>query len=199
MPTATDLIRSRSMEITPQQVRSATFSQARKGFDSAEVTEYLQQVAEEMARLHNHAVAMERSARAARERLQSLTGLSDPDEVIGQGDPTPVERALQLAHRAAEAVRDEAKAEAGRILAQAREEAENIGSAEAVRLRSEIDILIGRREFLVADLEQIEEFIAAQRRRIQSAGRELLAFAENVAVGLGAESRPHPDQEVLDL
>ncbi len=199
MPTVTDLIHSRSMDLTPQQVRSAKFSLSRKGYDSTEVTEYLQQVAEEMARLHNHAVSMERSARSARERLQSLTGLSDPDEVIADGDPTPVERALKLAHRAAEAVRDEAKAEAARILAQAREEVKNLESSEAVRLRSEIDVLIGRREFLQADLEQIEEFIAAQRRRIQSAGRELLSFAENVPLGLGAESRPHPDQEVLDL
>ncbi len=199
MPTTTDRVRRRAVEITPQQVRKATFSQSRKGFDSTEVTEYLHQVAEEMARLHNHAVTMERMGRAARDRLQSLTGLLDPDEVVADGDPTPVQRALQLAHRAAEAVRDEAKAEAARILAQARAEAEGLESSEAVRLRSEIDVLIGRREFLLADLEQLDEFISAQRRRIQSAGRELLAFAENVPLGLGSESRPHPDQETFEI
>ncbi len=60
------------MDITPQQVRQATFSLTRKGFDPSEVAHYLQQVADEMARLHNHAVAMERMARAAKERLSAL-------------------------------------------------------------------------------------------------------------------------------
>lgn len=85
------------------------------------------------------------------------------------------------------------------MLAKARLQADGLESDEAVRLRSEVDVLIGRREFLLADLEQLDEFISAQRRRIQSAGRELLAFAENVPLGLGSESRPHPDQESLDL
>lgn len=199
MPTANDRRRSVAVDITPQQVRNATFSQSRRGFDPVEVAEFLQQVAEELARLHNHAVTMERLGRAARERLQSLTGLSDPDENISDGDPAPLERALHLAHRAAEAVRDEARAEAARMLAKARLQADGLESDEAVRLRSEVDVLIGRREFLLADLEQLDEFISAQRRRIQSAGRELLAFAENVPLGLGSESRPHPDQESLDL
>lgn len=89
MPTANDRRRSVAVDITPQQVRNATFSQSRRGFDPVEVAEFLQQVAEELARLHNHAVTMERLGRAARERLQSLTGLSDPDENISDGDPAP--------------------------------------------------------------------------------------------------------------
>ena len=187
------------MEITPQQVRQAKFSVIRKGFDPSEVAHYLQQVADEMARLHNHAVAMERMARAAKERLSALTGLSDPSEVITDADPTPVERALQLAHRAAEAVREQARQDANQIVAAAQVEAENRGDVEAARLREEIDLLTGKREFLAADLEQLEDFIAAQRRRILSVGREMLAFAENVPLGVGREPRLDPDQESLQL
>lgn len=187
------------MDITPQQVRQATFSLTRKGFDPSEVAHYLQQVADEMARLHNHAVAMERMARAAKERLSALTGLCDPSEVITDADPTPVERALQLAHRAAEAVRTQARQDAQQIMAAAQTEAESRGALEAVRLREEIDLLTGKREFLAADLEQLEEFIAAQRRRIHSVGREMLAFAENVPLGLGHEPSLHPDQESLQI
>jgi DivIVA domain-containing protein len=187
------------VELTPQQVRQAKFSVTRKGFDPTEVSHYLQQVADEMARLHNHAVAMERMARAAKERLSALTGLSDPSEVVSDGDPTPVERALQLAHRAAEAVRTQAREDAKHIIAGAHAEAEARSQAEAARLREEIDVLTGKREFLAADLEQLEEFIAAQRRRIHSAGREMLAFAENVPLGLGHESSLHPNQESLKI
>jgi len=187
------------VELTPQQVRLAKFSLRRKGFDPTEVSHYLNQVAEEMARLHNHAVAMERMARASKERLSALTGLSDPSEVIPDGDPTPVERALLLAHRAAEAVRVQANKDAKEIVAKAQAEAENSGAAQTARLREEIDVLTGKREFLAADIEQLEDFIAAQRRRIHSAGREMLAFAENVPLGLGHEAVLHPDQESLKI
>ncbi len=106
---------------------------------------------------------------------------------------------MQLAHRAAEAVRTQARQDAQQIMAAAQTEAESRGALEAVRLREEIDLLTGKREFLAADLEQLEEFIAAQRRRIHSVGREMLAFAENVPLGLGHEPSLHPDQESLQI
>jgi cell division initiation protein len=199
MATTSKTKRVAAAELTPQQVRRASFSQTRKGFDPTEVTEFLKEVSEEMARLHNHAVAMERTALAARERLQALTGLTDADEVPADADPNPVERALFLAHRAAEAVRAEARVEAAKMIAEARAAVEGISSEHALQLREEIDILVGRREFLMADLDQLEEFLSAQRRRLQSAGRELLAFAESVPVGLGAESRLLPGQRALEI
>jgi cell division initiation protein len=186
-------------DLTPQQVRRASFSQTRKGFDQTEVTEFLKQVSEEMARLHNHAVAMERSAIAARDRLQALTGLTDADEIPAEADPNPVERALFLAHRAAEAVRAEARAEAAKMIDEARTAVEGIGSEHAAQIREEIDVLVGRREFLLADLDQLEKFLEAQRQRLQNAGRELMAFAESVPVGLGPESRLHASQRELEL
>jgi DivIVA domain-containing protein len=199
MATTSKTQRPAAAELSPQQVRRASFSQTRKGFDPTEVTAFLKEVSEEMARLHNHAVAMERAALAAKDRLLSLTGLTDADEVPNDADPNPVERALFLAHRAAEAVRAEARVEAAKMVAEARGAVEGISSEHAAQLREEIDVLVGRREFLLADLDQLEEFLAAQRRRLQSAGRELLAFAESVPVGLGPESRLHPGQRALEL
>lgn len=182
-------------ELTPQRVRTARFTSVRKGFDPAEVTEFLLEVAEELARLHNRTLEAERDARSSRERLQALTGVRDVDGPGSESEGAPVERALHMAHRAAEAVRLEAKAEAAQIIAEARAAAVETSGSVAEELRREIDSLVGRREFLLADIEQLDEFLAAQRRRVHSAGRELLAFAENVPLGLGAKQVHAGDRE----
>ena len=60
-------------EITPQQVRTATFRTTRKGFDPDEVSTFLRSAAEALEVAQNQAAAMEARARAAVTRLQEMT------------------------------------------------------------------------------------------------------------------------------
>ncbi|MEM1332844.1 MAG: DivIVA domain-containing protein [Actinomycetota bacterium] len=142
------------MDISPQQIRTAEFSAARKGLDPDEVREFLERVASELERAQNQSTAMEARARAAVARLQELSEgaaaqapVADPTpatesahapEPAATADPTPtrddadtISRTLLLAQRTADSVVAEAEAEAARIRAEADTEA--AGAMESAR------------------------------------------------------------------
>ena len=121
-------------EITPQQVRTATFKTTRKGFDPDEVAAFLRSAAEALEVAQNQAAAMEARARAAVARLQELTAGREqaapapppPEEVHAPIEEAQViSRTLLLAQRTADQAVADATAEAERILAAARTEAEH--------------------------------------------------------------------------
>jgi len=133
------------MDISPQQIRTAEFSAARKGLDPDEVRAFLERVAVELERAQNQSTAMEARARAAVARLQELSeGAAaqaptvEPVEapaVEPAAEPAPaqvtaspdeaetISRTLLLAQRTADTTVAEADAEAVRIRAEAEAEA----------------------------------------------------------------------------
>jgi DivIVA domain-containing protein len=123
-------------DISPQQVRSATFRTTRKGYDPDEVGSFLRATAEALEVAQNQSAAMEARARAAVARLQELSGREastappspprSPAEITAPPDEAAtISRTLLLAQRTADQTVAEARAEAERVLAAARAEAES--------------------------------------------------------------------------
>ncbi|CAN5370893.1 hypothetical protein BH23ACT3_BH23ACT3_14070 [soil metagenome] len=178
------------MEMSPNQVRTATFASARKGFDPDEVTTFLDRAAEALEAAQNHATAMEARARAAVAKLQELSSgekAAPAPESAADRHPEAdtISRTLLLAQRAADEAIAEARSEAEQIMAEAREAARHEGAAEREEVRSEVDSLMARREFLHSDVEQLENFLLDQRERLRSAASTLVEVAEKVPGGLG--------------
>jgi cell division septum initiation protein DivIVA len=201
--------------MNPQQVRTATFKNVRKGWDPSEVGTFLGSVAESLEAAQNQATAMEARARAAVARLQEVTAKADeaaePSEEIS--------RALILAQRTADLTVAEAHAEAERILAAAREEAGSTidstremsatmleeARAEARRTADEqrrdaqahVADLEARRDALAAEVERIEAIIDDQRTRLRLASATMLELAD-AGFGTSKVVQAAPEPVVFD-
>src|SRR6185436_20035461 len=111
------------MEMSPQQVRNASFKQAKRGFDPDEVQAFLRAVAESLEAAQNQSTAMEARARAAVARLHEVSTARETAAPVASGDAETISRTLLLAQRTADATVSEAKTEADRIVTAAHEEA----------------------------------------------------------------------------
>jgi cell division initiation protein len=201
------------MEMSPQQVRNASFKSAKRGFDPDEVQAFLRDVAESLEAAQNQSTAMEARARAAVARLQEVsTARESPAEPVSAGDAETISRTLLLAQRTADATVSEAKSEADRIvtaahqeaattidstremssrlLEEARSEARQVSEVELKAVQSEVEALVARRDFLESDVDQLEHFLVDQRDRLRQAASSLLDISERVPGGLGEMRRP---------
>lgn len=197
------------MELTPAAVSQATFRITRKGFEPDEVRRYLVEVSRALEAAQQQSSAMEARARAALAKLQEASQVPSgpsPDEAQA------ISRALLLAQRTADATIADADRRAGEILAAAtaqadearrsaraeatslvdtaRAEARRARDEEYLRAENEVQALLARRDFLVADVEQLEHHLAAHRQRLRDVADELHSMAERTAVGLGDLRRP---------
>jgi DivIVA domain-containing protein len=201
------------MEMSPQQVRNASFKSAKRGFDPDEVQAFLRDVAESLEAAQNQSTAMEARARAAVARLQEVsTARESPAEPVSAGDAETISRTLLLAQRTADATVSEAKSEADRIvtaahqeaastidstremssrlLEEARTEARQVSEVELKAVQAEVEALVARRDFLESDVDQLENFLVDQRDRLRQAASALLDVSERVPGGLGEVRRP---------
>jgi DivIVA domain-containing protein len=144
---------------------------------------------------------------------QAASRVQTPAEVIASsGDAETISRALLLAQRTADSTIATARAEADRLLAEADSEAATIlavarsssntlleeGRAEARRsseaermaAQNELQSLLARRDFLLADVDQLEQYLVAQRERLRDAAVALQDLVERVPGGLGEMRRP---------
>ena len=123
-----------------------------------------------------------------------------------------ISRTLLLAQRTADMTVAEAKAEAGRIAAEAgseasktldstremsarlldeaREDARREGEIERNAVRTEVDSLSARRDFLESDVDHLERHLADERSRLREAATTLLDLTERVPGGMGEVRRP---------
>jgi len=123
-----------------------------------------------------------------------------------------ISRTLLLAQRTADMTVAEAKAEADRIaqeagdeasktldstremsarlLDEAREEARREGESERHAIRTEVDSLTARRDFLESDVDHLERHLADERSRLREAATSLLELTERVPGGMGEVRRP---------
>jgi DivIVA domain-containing protein len=126
---------------------------------------------------------------------------------VAPDEAETITRTLLLAQRTADAAVAEAHAEAERILGEARTEAETtidstremsarlldeartearrVNEAELIAATNEVQSLVARREFLIGDVDQLEQFLVDQRERLRAAARQIEALCERVPAGLG--------------
>jgi DivIVA domain-containing protein len=200
------------MEMSPQQVRNASFKSSKRGFDPEEVQAFLRDVAESLEAAQNQSTAMEARARAAVARLQEVSTARETAEPVSSGDAETISRTLLLAQRTADATVSEAKSEAERIvtaaheeaattidstremssrlLEEARSEARQVSEVERKTAQSEVEALLARRDFLESDVDHLEQFLVDQRDRLRQAASSLLDMSERVPGGLGEVRRP---------
>lgn len=133
-------------------------------------------------------------------------------ESFSPNDNDVITRTLALAQRTADAAVAEARAESEAIVAQSRDEAERLldnartlaakaiedSRAEArravegdrVRAENELQSLLARRDFLLADVDHLEKYLQAQRERLRDAAIGLQELVDRVPAGLGEIRRP---------
>jgi DivIVA domain-containing protein len=128
------------------------------------------------------------------------------------GDAEVISRTLMLAQRTADATIAEARGEAEQITTGARDEASSVlenarttaaklvedakvearksKEDELARAENEVQALLARRDFLLGDVDQLEQYVQAQRERLREAALTLTDLAERVPGGLGDLRRP---------
>lgn len=85
---------------------------------------------------------------------------------------------------------DAAKASTARMLADAKDDVRRATEDERVAAESEVQALLARRDFLVSDVDYLEQHIEAQRERLREAATSLQDLVERVPGGLGVLRRP---------
>jgi DivIVA domain-containing protein len=126
---------------------------------------------------------------------------------VSANEAETISRTLVLAQRTADATVADAEAEAGRIRAEARAEsdatldstremsakllddaraeARRLSESERAAAENEVQSLVARREFLVGDVDQLDQFLIDQRERLRTAARQIEAMCDRVPAGLG--------------
>jgi DivIVA domain-containing protein len=205
------------MEMSPQAVRSTGFKLVKRGYDPDEVDAFKEQVASAVEFAQNQATAMEARARAAVAKLQEVSqqaaaGAPAAPAPSSSGDTEVISRTLLLAQRTADQTVAEARMEADGVLAKAREEAGRVldtartmaaktiddarfesrraAEDEKVKAENEVQSLLARRDFLLSDVDHLEQYIQAQRERLRDAAVQLHEMVERVPAGLGDMRRP---------
>ena len=160
--------------------------------------------------LSQQAPAAARSAAPGREAAPAH-GVTPPAG-LPVGDTEVISRTLLLAQRTADTAVAEARAEAQSVTSGAREEASRVvdsarsmaakmideAKTEARRSKedeltlaeNEVQALLARRDFLLSDVDQLEQYIQAQRERLRDTAVELHEIVERVPGGLADMRRP---------
>ena len=192
------------MAISPHDIRARHFTTVKRGgYDQREVEAFRTAAAEALEHATQQATAMEARARAAVARLQELqqqeaasrpagdAGVAAPEEqTVGTAEAETISRTLLLAQRTADATVADAEKQASDIVESAKAESRKAGEAERVRVEGEVQALLARRDFLEADVDQLEQFLGAQRERISAVAAELNDVTSRVGNGLAAMRRP---------
>jgi DivIVA domain-containing protein len=166
-----------------------------------------------VARLQEVTAAAEAAPAAAEPSGLPAPGPGEPVTLrVAADDAETITRTLLLAQRSADAAVAEARAEAERLLSEARAESEStldstrelsaklmedartearkLSEAERLAAENEVQALVARREFLVGDVDQLEQFLIDQRERLRAAARQIEALCERVPAGLGKVRPP---------
>ena len=166
---------SRPDPSSPTSVASAAFTTSRKGFEQAEVREFLRMVAAELARLQERERFLERELRQA-QRSANPASVALDEELVTKMLGEEAARILQAARDASGQIRSRAEESAARLLKEANDEAQ--------RQREEIELEVSRRRHdATADAESEIEMAKQQGREMVNEAR---AYRERV---LGELSR----------
>lgn len=154
---------------SPSSVASASFPTSRKGFDQADVHEFLRMVAAELARLQERERFLERELRTS-QRSTSPSSIALDEELVTKMLGEEAARILQTAREAGTQIKIRAEEAASRLLREATDEAQ--------RLREEAEIESARRrQDATADAESELEMAKQQGREMVNEAR---AYRERV-------------------
>ncbi len=153
------------MDITAETVREAQFRQAWKGYDTAEVDDFLDAVASGIGSLQSKVGELTERIVSAEDRAlraEARPSLrSEPDE--------SVRRTLVLAQRAADLVVSEAKAVADRIVADSRDQAARIVTAsQEAALRAQAVANAQAEQLLSGAEAEADRMISVRAAELQS-------------------------------
>ena len=172
---------SRPDPSSPAAVGSAAFPTSRRGFDQAEVRDFLKMVAAEMARLQERERFLESEMRAMQTRGLSAPGRLDEETVttlLGE----EAARVLTAARDASTQIRDRAEESATRLVKDAAEDAVRIRESavlEAARIRddsgadAEAEIEMAKQQGLdmVNEAREYREKVLSELSRRRDAAR----------------------------
>ena len=172
---------SRPDPASPAAVGSAAFPTNRRGFDQAEVRDFLKMVAAEMARLQERERFLEGELRAMQTRGMSAPGRLDEETVttlLGE----EAARVLTAARDASTQIRDRAEESATRLVKDAAEDAGRIRESaviEAARIRedsahdaeAEIDMAKQQGRDMVNEAREYREKVLSELGRRRDAAR----------------------------
>jgi cell division septum initiation protein DivIVA len=192
-------------ELTPET--TPEFSVTVRGYDRAQVDEYIDWIREWLGNATSRMKAAEGESAQLRDQLHRLQerlndleaerGHDSPKSVAALGDR--VTRILQLAEEGAAAIRAEIVAEAQQTVAKARVEADELTRATAQR-QSELEALLARASQQAHQTVQQAETKAAEtlketEQRAAESARALVAEAEGRAAAVEAKA----DQRARDM
>src|SRR4051794_7399658 len=206
------------MELSPQSVSGTTFKIVKRGYDPDEVRAYLGQLAGSIETMQNQTAAMEARARAAVSRLQEIAAQApsqpaapEPTGPSAQEAET-ISRTLLLAQRTADqtvadaeqqskSITETAQADArrtldgaqeaaSRVVEEAKAEARKAGEAQRIEVESEVQALLARREFLLSDVDHLEQHVVTERGRLREVATTLTTIAATAPGGLADVRRP---------
>lgn len=166
---------------------AANFTQARKGFDTNEVRDFLRMVAAELARLQERERFLERELRS-QQHLGVPSAVAVDDELVTRLLGEEAARVLQTAREAASQIKVRAEEGAARLLREATDEAQ--------RLREEAEIEASRRRNDAAADAEAELQMARQQGRDMV--NEARAYREKV-LGELARRRELARQQIEQL
>ena len=172
---------------SPASVSAAQFPVSRRGYDQAEVRDFLRMVAAEQARLQERERALERELRALQQSKAGPNAIIDDDtatRLLGE----EAARVLQTAREGAAQIRLRAEESSARLLREATDEAQ--------RLREEAEIEAARRrQDAAADSESELQMAKQQGRDMVNEAR---AYRERVLSEL-ARRRELARQQIEQL
>lgn len=188
------------MELTSQVLRDVEFGSELRGYKTAEVDDFLEEVAVGVEGLRKEiATLTERVDRA--ERLSERGGFDDEESI---------RRTLVLAQRTADLAVREAQEEAAQLLDGARSDAESIvadarQTAERViseadrETREEVARLAVERERLAGEIETLTALIGGERARLSESLTTMLHFVEkNLTPSIEVSSAAEGDADEVD-
>jgi DivIVA domain-containing protein len=178
---------SRPDPSSPTSVSAATFTTTRKGFEPAEVREFLRMVAAELARLQERERFLERELRSS-QRGSGAPQIAIDEELVTKMLGEEAARILQTAREAASQIKIRAEDGAARLLRESTDEAQ--------RLRQEAELESSRRRSdATADAEAEIEMAKQQGREMVNEAR---AYRERV-LGELARRREIARQQIEQL
>ena len=178
---------SRPDPSSPAAVSTANFSTGRRGYEQAEVREFLRMVAAELARLQEREKFLERELRMAQRNSPNAAVVLD-EEVVTRMLGEEAARILSTAREAASQIKVRAEEGASRVLREATDEAQ--------RLREEAEIESARRrQDASSDAESELQMAKQQGREMVNEAR---AYRERV-LGELARRRELARQQIEQL
>lgn len=176
------------MPVGPQDIQNKEFREAFRGYNEDEVDTFLDEVAEEFARLYQENQRMKVQLAALQQEVARLAEAKevaasrtreDPKGPASQGVPEDMKRAIAATQKAAEAALEEAKRRAQEITQRAEQRAREIDELTARRAK-DVD------SDAAAALTDAQKRIADLKRQEVEIRRRIRTFLETQLSGLQA-------------